>query len=110
LTTVLPPEALLFFTQKIEAELGRDRENEVTWGARTIDIDIALYGSEKIQTERLTIPHPRLAQRRFMLEPLAAIAGDIEVPGFKATVKEILAWPSNQVEKVTLVDWSEEVD
>lgn len=110
ITTVLRPESLLFFCQKIETELGRDRENEVTWGARPIDIDIALYGSEKIQNEKLVIPHGRLVQRRFMLEPLAAIAGDLEVPGFNATVSQILAWPSNQVEKVTKIEWTPEED
>ncbi len=110
ITTVLPPESLLFFCQKIETELGRDRENEVTWGERPIDIDIALYGDRIIQNDKLIVPHARLAQRRFMLEPLAAIAGDIQVPGFNATVREILAWPSNQSEKVTKIDWTPEED
>ena len=110
ITTVLPPESLMFFCQKIESELGREREQEVTWGERTIDIDITLYGSQKIQNDKLIVPHARLAQRRFMLEPLAAIAGDVEVPGFDATVSEILAWPSNQIDKVTKIEWTPEED
>src|SRR5688572_9036773 len=59
MSTVLPPESLLYFSQKIETDLGRDRENEVKWGARPIDIDIALYGSQKIQNENLIVPHAR---------------------------------------------------
>ncbi len=110
ITTVLAPDPLLFFCNKIEAELGRDREKEEKWGARPIDIDIALYGSQQIQNDKLIIPHARLAQRRFMLEPLAAIAGDVEVPGFSATVSQILSWPSNQTERVTKVEWTPEED
>ena len=110
ITTLLPAESLLFFCQKIETELGRDRQNEISWGARPIDIDIALYGDQKIQNDKLVIPHGRLVQRRFMLEPLAVIGGDVKVPGFDSTISEILAWPSNQVEKVTKIKWTPEED
>jgi 2-amino-4-hydroxy-6-hydroxymethyldihydropteridine diphosphokinase len=105
--TVLPAEALLFYIEKIERELGRDKANETRWGERTIDIDIALYGDLQIQNEKLIVPHGRLCERRFMLEPLAQIAGEVIVPGFNATVSKILAWPSNQVEGVKQVEWED---
>jgi len=105
ISTVLPPESLLFFCQQIENDLGRDRDNEVRWGARTIDIDISLYDAIVLQSPTLIIPHPRLCQRRFMLEPLAAIAGNVLIPGFNTSVKDVLMWPSNQKESVTRVEW-----
>jgi len=106
--TVLPPESLLFFCQKIEDELGRDRQNEVRWGSRTIDIDILLYGAREIKSPNLIVPHERLAERRFVLEPLAVLASDLEVPGLDTTVGELLARPSNQVDRVTKIDWTPE--
>jgi len=67
--TTLSPELLLQALQKIEADQGRIRD--VHWGARTLDIDILLYGDQKIQSATLDIPHPRILERNFVLIPLA---------------------------------------
>ncbi|MGF7184211.1 2-amino-4-hydroxy-6-hydroxymethyldihydropteridine diphosphokinase [Desulfitispora alkaliphila] len=69
---------LLHFLQKIELDLGRVREQR--WGPRTIDIDILLYGKKTIQTEKLTVPHPRMLERGFVLIPLMEIAPELMTP------------------------------
>ena len=58
-------------------------------GPRTIDIDILLFGTSVIETKELTIPHPALHERRFVLEPLAEIAPDLRHPVFKRTIREL---------------------
>ena len=64
------PEELLFRIQETEAEFGRDRSMETRWGERSLDIDILLFGSLVFSSVNLVIPHPRLEERRFALEPL----------------------------------------
>ena len=68
INTSLPPTRLLQCCQKIE--LNQQRVRKERWGARTIDIDILLYGNQTINTQNLCIPHPRMFERRFVLEPL----------------------------------------
>ena len=80
LNTALQPLVLLNALQTIEHAHGRIRHGE-QWGPRTLDLDILLYGDQEIQNERLTIPHPGLHERAFMLYPLLEVAGDIEIPG-----------------------------
>jgi 2-amino-4-hydroxy-6-hydroxymethyldihydropteridine diphosphokinase len=70
LRTDVPPRELLEGLLAIERELGRDRSQETRWGQRTLDLDLLLYGDETIDEPGLTVPHPRLAERRFVLEPL----------------------------------------
>ena len=66
-------------------------------GPRTIDIDILLFGSSIVETKGLTIPHPAMHQRRFVLEPLAEIAPDVRHPVFKRTIRELRdALPAGQ--------------
>ena len=72
LKTRLSPEQLLYYCQKIESQQGRIRK--VRWGARTLDIDILFYDSQKINSPTLQIPHPRLHERDFVLLPLREIA------------------------------------
>ena len=72
LATDLSPTALLDATQQIEMNQGRVRE--VRWGARTLDIDLLLYGDLQIDSTRLTVPHPRMRQRNFVLYPLREIS------------------------------------
>ena len=79
LRTGLEPEALLDQLQGIEREQGRVRAQH--WGPRTLDLDILLYGEDVVATERLKIPHPGIAERSFVLYPLAEINGQLEIPG-----------------------------
>ncbi len=86
---LLPPSALAHELQKIENRLGRERV--VRWDARTLDIDVLLYGQERITTPQLSIPHPRMAFRKFVLEPAAGIAGPMLHPTSGWTIAGLLA-------------------
>lgn len=77
--TELTPIELLNCTQAIEQEQGRVRKDE-RWGARTLDLDIILYGNEVIDSERLTVPHYGMKEREFVLYPLAEIAPSLQLP------------------------------
>ncbi len=94
--TNLSATALLDRCQQIEQELGRVRERPK--GPRTIDLDILLFGDSVIQSERLTIPHPRMFQRKFVLQPLSEIAPRLRPAGQMKTVDELLASLSNSAE------------
>src|ERR1700729_1730807 len=72
--TGLDPHALLFTLHKIEKKFGRDRANEARWGPRTLDLDLVAYDDLKLDKPELTLPHPRLFERAFVLVPLAEIA------------------------------------
>ncbi len=97
--TDLFPKQLLARIQKVEQQLGRKRT--APKGPRTIDIDILLYGSAVIDAEELQVPHPRLAERRFVLEPLAELAPDLRHPVSHRTVTEMLrAVAGQQVRRV----------
>jgi 2-amino-4-hydroxy-6-hydroxymethyldihydropteridine diphosphokinase len=76
----LTPRALLDELLAIERELGRDRSQEERWGPRTIDLDLLLYGEETVDEPGLTVPHPRLAEREFVLEPLYELDPDLTLP------------------------------
>lgn len=76
--TALEPLELLSHLQAIETAQGRIREER--WGARTLDLDILLYGERVIDTEVLQVPHPRMAERNFVLYPLADISPDLLLP------------------------------
>jgi 2-amino-4-hydroxy-6-hydroxymethyldihydropteridine diphosphokinase len=79
--TSLDPHALLFTLHKIESKFGRDRGNERRWGPRTLDLDLIAYDDVSIQKPELTLPHPRLFERAFVLVPLAEIAPDRVIAG-----------------------------
>ena len=80
LETALAPEALLRHLQAIERAAGRRRDGE-RWGPRTLDLDLLVHGAARRAGAALTLPHPRLAERAFVLEPLAEVAPDLEIPG-----------------------------
>lgn len=86
----LSPRELLRALLGIESALGRDRAKSERWGPRTIDLDILLYGELELDEPGLTLPHPRLAQRRFVLVPLAELAPELIVPGLGASVRDLL--------------------
>lgn len=81
--TELSAPVLLEFVLEIEREAGRVRETR--WGPRTLDIDILLYGEEPVRLEHLTIPHPRMTERAFVMAPLADIAGDVTLDGCRVS-------------------------
>ena len=79
--TSLDPHALLFTLHKIEKKFGRDRASERRWGPRTLDLDLIAYDDVSIQKPELTLPHPRLFERAFVLVPLAEIVPDRVIAG-----------------------------
>ena len=89
--TELSPMDLLQQLLDIEKELGRVRHPEIQgYTSRTADLDLLYYGNRIIQTETLTVPHPRLHLRRFALVPLCEVAPDLKHPVLKLTQKELL--------------------
>ena len=86
--TALDPHALLFTLHRIEKRFGRDRAHEQRWGPRTLDLDLIAYDEMSIDTPDLTLPHPRLFERAFVLVPMAEIAPDRVIAG--RTVREAL--------------------
>jgi 2-amino-4-hydroxy-6-hydroxymethyldihydropteridine diphosphokinase len=89
LTTDLEPRALLDRLLAIERDLGRVRTGE-RYGPRTIDLDLLLYGDREVDEQGLRVPHPRLAERRFVLEPLVELDPALVVPG-RGSVQSLLA-------------------
>jgi 2-amino-4-hydroxy-6-hydroxymethyldihydropteridine diphosphokinase len=87
--TSLDPHALLFTLHKIEQKFGRDRAKEQRWGPRTLDLDLIAYDDVKLDKPELTLPHPRLLERAFVLVPLAEIAPRRVIAG--RNVKDALA-------------------
>ncbi len=87
--TSLDPHALLFTLHKIERKFGRDRAKETRWGPRPLDLDLLAYDDVSIDKPELTLPHPRLFERAFVLVPLAEIAPDRLIAG--RTAREALA-------------------
>ncbi len=88
--TELGPRELLDFLLGVEHDLGRERGAGPRYGPRTIDLDLLLYDEEAIDEPGLTVPHPRLHERRFVLEPLVELDPALVVPG-RGTVAELLA-------------------
>lgn len=88
LKTILPPEQLLHRLQEIEIKMGRQRKEK--WGPRIIDLDILLYGDRVISTEELTVPHPYMQERLFVLYPLQELEPELIFPD-GIGIKEVLS-------------------
>ncbi|MEO8842252.1 MAG: 2-amino-4-hydroxy-6-hydroxymethyldihydropteridine diphosphokinase [Kofleriaceae bacterium] len=98
------PGELVAIIQMVESMLGRDRANEVRWGPRTLDLDVLLWGTRRIQTPELEVPHPRMAQRRFVLAPLIALFGNDLVVGDQTLGALIRAVPEGGVDEI-MTSW-----
>lgn len=97
LETRLSPLAMLEELQRIEDAHGRQRT--IRWGARTLDLDLLLFGSKEIDTPRLRVPHPGIPERNFVLYPLLELAADLEIPG-KGMLRELIQrCPSDGLKK-----------
>jgi 2-amino-4-hydroxy-6-hydroxymethyldihydropteridine diphosphokinase len=105
LDTEKMPRQLLASVLGVEQQMGRRRVQKK--GPRTIDIDILLFGSSVIETKGLTIPHPAMHERRFVLEPLAEIAPDVRHPVLKRTIHELrdLLPPGQQAARKVVKSW-----
>jgi len=89
LKTQLTPGSLLAATQSIERHLGRQPERR--WGPRLIDIDLLMYDDLQVNTLELTLPHPRIAERSFVLVPLVELVPMLRIPGQHGSVTDLLA-------------------
>jgi 2-amino-4-hydroxy-6-hydroxymethyldihydropteridine diphosphokinase len=90
LSTRLTSHALLLHLQHIERTVFH-RKRTIHWGPRTMDLDLLLFGDEVVTDDELTIPHPRMAERRFVLEPLCKLAPELLHPVLGRTMAELLA-------------------
>lgn len=106
-STDLDADRLLTYCKKIEQDLGRDFQ-QVRYGPREIDIDILFFTDQIIHNNRLDIPHPGIAERKFVLQPLAEIAAAFVHPVLKVTISELLQSCEDQchVSKIKdLISW-----
>jgi 2-amino-4-hydroxy-6-hydroxymethyldihydropteridine diphosphokinase len=92
--TTLEPLALLHVLKALEMQMGRAQPS-VRWGARRIDLDLLIHGGTSLTSEALTLPHPGMPARNFVLYPLCAIAADVSVPGL-GVVRDLTARVSAQ--------------
>ena len=98
--TALSPHKLLQQTQLIESQQGRIRKAK-RWGPRTLDLDLLLFGQQQIDEEALTVPHPGMKQREFVLYPLFEIAPDLIFPCGEKLADVVIGCPINGLQKMT---------
>ena len=98
--TDLPPRELLDALLEIERRLGRARDDEERWGPRTIDLDLLLYGGETMDTLDLTLPHPRMHERAFVLAPLVELDAGAMIAGRGQAAELLRACAGQAVERI----------
>jgi 2-amino-4-hydroxy-6-hydroxymethyldihydropteridine diphosphokinase len=98
------PGELLSIVHEIERMLGREREREVRWGPRPIDLDVLLWGTRAFRTPELEVPHPRLGERRFVLAPLIALFGEQLIVRGQSLGALIRAVPEGGVDEI-MTSW-----
>ena len=99
INTELNPHALLDKLQTIEQMSGRERKQH--WGPRTLDLDLLLFGDQTIKSERLTVPHPHMRQRNFVLHPLFEIAPELTLPDGTSLKAVYEQTPSTGLERLS---------
>lgn len=105
LDTTLSPHELLAECQRIEAALGRVRDER--WGPRTIDLDLLWYDNTTLADATLTLPHPRMSERSFVLTPLAEIAPDLPLGGESARTLAA-KFDASELRKFARLEWTQE--
>ncbi len=103
LETTLPPKSLLEALQGLEAAWGRQRVER--WGPRTLDLDLLVHGARRLDREGLCLPHPRLAERDFVILPLLELAPDLEVPGLGPLARLAEGCPMRGAEPLPEASW-----
>ncbi len=103
ITTDLPPSELMKRLLSIESDMGRRREGR-RWAPREIDLDILLYSDEIIMEKDLTVPHPLMHGRRFVMTPVAEIAPDLIHPVLKKSMKDILLEIPENEQAVSIIE------
>ena len=106
--TALTPLALLDAIQEIEHDLGRVRKQH--WGPRAIDIDILLYGTERIDQPRLVVPHPYMTQRSFVLRPLADLAAGLTLPDGSLVGELLTTVAQDDLRRIAGPEWADRTD
>lgn len=99
LLTTLSPVDLLAELQAIETRRGRER-NDLRWGPRVLDLDLLVYSSKKIDAPELTLPHPGIGERNFVLLPLVEIAPDLAVPGLGRAASIPVNWIEPSISRI----------
>ncbi len=94
------PEALLERLHEIERQHGRRRDEEQRWGPRTLDLDLLVYSDIRVNTQSLTLPHPGIAERNFVLFPLNDLAPALDVPGLGSIQKLMQRCPTSGIERL----------
>ncbi|KAF1709986.1 2-amino-4-hydroxy-6-hydroxymethyldihydropteridine diphosphokinase [Pseudoxanthomonas kalamensis DSM 18571] len=104
LETGLSPRGLLQSLLRIERDFGRDRRHEQRWGPRRLDLDLLLYGDTCIEEAGLSVPHPQMLRRAFVLVPLLEIAPDVQVPGHGPARNAVSALESDEMAHIRALD------
>ncbi len=99
------PDELIAIVLDIERSLGRDRRTEQRWGPRKIDLDVLVWGMRIVETPNIELPHPRVLERRFALQPLSDLLGACAFPGTPYRIVELLERVEDQSLELIANDW-----